>query len=355
MEVLDIAPYQCDIYRVGNIRYEGEYKDDIVNFYPKNGKGIEYEKDGETIVYEGEYSNNLRCGKGNFYKNGQLWYEGNWKDNLPNGYGKLYGKNDEVLYDGEWIGGHLYEKPYKISYKTGKKVLSFKPPKASQSSENCCETCASTIESGWENTLSCCKCCGGTLSGSLSSFYKNVLSLNTFRIPFLIVLFVALVLCFIFCSVNNYEGYAFTYSWISMVVSFQVLFIVFCLLKYDLKSSRVISIILFCILTISLLVLLIVVGNQISQIKKQKGITSILSNKIISSIAANQKKWIASQESLKCCGYNGNFKTGSFCYTEKPVDCFNRYLMKWRSSYSWLLAQFSCLILWSFSVFLIIW
>ena len=98
--------------------FEGEYLNG-----QRNGKGKEYNKYGE-LIFEGEYLNNkkwngkgydknnnviyeLDNGKGfikeyNFF--GLLKYEGEYKEGKRNGKGKEY-KYGQLCYEGEYING----------------------------------------------------------------------------------------------------------------------------------------------------------------------------------------------------------------------------------------------------------
>ncbi len=40
-----------------------------------------------------------------YYKNGKKKYEGEWKDDKPNGKGVYYYENGNKLYEGEWQDG----------------------------------------------------------------------------------------------------------------------------------------------------------------------------------------------------------------------------------------------------------
>lgn len=51
--------------------------------------------------YEERDENDMHC---EFYDNGNVKYEGEWKDGLPNGFGKLI-KKGIVIYEGEWNNG----------------------------------------------------------------------------------------------------------------------------------------------------------------------------------------------------------------------------------------------------------
>ena len=48
--------------------YEGEFLDSLELGYPRNGIGAEYEKDGVTKLYKGNYTNGKRNGRGVIYK-----------------------------------------------------------------------------------------------------------------------------------------------------------------------------------------------------------------------------------------------------------------------------------------------
>ena len=50
-------------YKNGHKVYEGEYLDSINEGYPRNGKGIEFDEDGKTKIFQGNYKKNTRCDK----------------------------------------------------------------------------------------------------------------------------------------------------------------------------------------------------------------------------------------------------------------------------------------------------
>ena len=74
----------------GNILFEGDYLNGF-----RDGKGKEYNDDySGKLIYEGEYSNGFRDGKGKEYDFfGNLKFEGNYKVGIRNGYGKEYNEN----------------------------------------------------------------------------------------------------------------------------------------------------------------------------------------------------------------------------------------------------------------------
>ena len=75
--------------------YEGEYLNG-----KRNGRGKEYYYDG-TLLFEGEYLNGKKHGKGKeYYYKGTLRYEGEYLNGEKNGKGKEYNK-DHLIYEGE--------------------------------------------------------------------------------------------------------------------------------------------------------------------------------------------------------------------------------------------------------------
>lgn len=73
--------------KAGNIIYEGEYKNGI-----KNGKGVYYYEDGKK--YDGEFVDDKREGKGTFcWEDGTKW-EGNFKNDEMDGEGIFYENED---------------------------------------------------------------------------------------------------------------------------------------------------------------------------------------------------------------------------------------------------------------------
>ena len=85
--------------------------------YKINGNGKEYDSN-DDLIYEGEYLNGERNGKGNEYRNGNLIFKGEYLNGERNGKGKEY-FNNKLLFEGEyykgtqWIG-KLYDCSGKI-------------------------------------------------------------------------------------------------------------------------------------------------------------------------------------------------------------------------------------------------
>jgi len=79
--------------------YEGEYINGL-----RNGKGKEYDEDG-NVIFEGEYINGLICGKGKEYiGDGNVIFEGEYINGLRHGKGKEYALNNYKLrFEGEYL------------------------------------------------------------------------------------------------------------------------------------------------------------------------------------------------------------------------------------------------------------
>ena len=108
-----------EYYNKGELKFEGEYfYDDIWDGkgYDKNKKNVftinkgngfikEFNDDG-ILIYEGEYINGMRNGKGKQYdKDGKIIYEGEFKDGKRHGKGKLFDEEGKIIYEGNFISG----------------------------------------------------------------------------------------------------------------------------------------------------------------------------------------------------------------------------------------------------------
>ena len=90
--------------------YDGDWKDD-----KRNGKGKYTWVDGN--IFEGDWKDDKRNGKGKYtWVNGDL-YEGDWKDDKKNGEGKLIWASGDV-YNGSWLLG-IKSGQGEMSYKNG--------------------------------------------------------------------------------------------------------------------------------------------------------------------------------------------------------------------------------------------
>ena len=72
--------------------------------YESNRIGKEYIGNDDTLIYEGEYLNGERNGKGKEYLNGTLKFEGEYLNGERNGKGKEYDYG-QLIFDGEYLNG----------------------------------------------------------------------------------------------------------------------------------------------------------------------------------------------------------------------------------------------------------
>jgi hypothetical protein len=82
------------IYSTGSI-YEGQWLNN-----KREGKGKHTWKDGS--IYQGEFSNDERSGFGIYYFASGEKYEGEWSNNKRNGKGILYSKDGKEVFSGFW-------------------------------------------------------------------------------------------------------------------------------------------------------------------------------------------------------------------------------------------------------------
>ena len=72
----------------------------------KNGKGREFLISTNKLVFEGEYLNGKRKGKGiEYYNGGELKFKGEYLNGKRNGKGKEYYDDDKLMFEGEYING----------------------------------------------------------------------------------------------------------------------------------------------------------------------------------------------------------------------------------------------------------
>ena len=92
--------------------YEGQYLNG-----ERNGKGKEY-NDIASVLFEGEFKKgkkwnniNLKNGKGYLkeYKNNTLIFEGEYLNGRRHGKGKEYDEDGELLYEGNYLNGEISE------------------------------------------------------------------------------------------------------------------------------------------------------------------------------------------------------------------------------------------------------
>ena len=117
-KIFEIYKFRSDYYYNNNNGdiYIGEMKNSLFSNI-KEGKGIMYYYDSDSI-YEGDWKNDIREGKGIFYyKNGDI-YEGECKNDVAEGKGIFYWSNGD-RYEGEWKNNEKEGKGIKY-YKNGK-------------------------------------------------------------------------------------------------------------------------------------------------------------------------------------------------------------------------------------------
>ena len=71
----------------------------------KDGKGLikEYNYWNDKLIFEGEYLNGQRNGKGKEYDYGELIFEGEYLNGKRNGKGKEYDGNGNLIFEAEYI------------------------------------------------------------------------------------------------------------------------------------------------------------------------------------------------------------------------------------------------------------
>ena len=84
----------------GELIFEGEYLNGL-----RNGKGKEYGYFHGKLKFEGEYLNGLKNGNGKEYWNGILIFEGEYLNGLRKG--KEYDYDGKLEFEGEYLNGEL--------------------------------------------------------------------------------------------------------------------------------------------------------------------------------------------------------------------------------------------------------
>ena len=105
-------------YHKGKLEFEGDYffyqkwngkgydENGNVIYELKNGTGKVREYNGIHLVFEGEYLNGEKNGKGKtYYEDGKIFFEGEYLNDKANGRGKEYNKRGEIIYEGEYLNG----------------------------------------------------------------------------------------------------------------------------------------------------------------------------------------------------------------------------------------------------------
>ena len=103
-----------EIKSEGNILFEGEY----LNGKRWKGKIKEIDRDN-NLIFEGDLMNGKICGKGKKYDYKRLKFEGEYLNGKRNGMGKEYDRDKNVKFEGEYLEGTKYGKG-KEYYDNGK-------------------------------------------------------------------------------------------------------------------------------------------------------------------------------------------------------------------------------------------
>jgi hypothetical protein len=89
------------IWSTGSI-YKGEWKENL-----RHGQGKYQWADGD--VYEGTYVNDIREGEGVYHWTSGEHYDGEWSGDKRNGYGKLFDKDNNLTFEGQWRNDKIVE------------------------------------------------------------------------------------------------------------------------------------------------------------------------------------------------------------------------------------------------------
>ena len=90
--------------------------------YLSSDKGKEYNGSSNDLIYEGEYSNGERNGKGKEYnEDGKLSFEGEYLNGKRNGKGKEFYDDGKLSFEGEYLNGIArtgkgYDRDGNVSY-----------------------------------------------------------------------------------------------------------------------------------------------------------------------------------------------------------------------------------------------
>ncbi|KAK8801638.1 hypothetical protein WA588_005924, partial [Blastocystis sp. NMH] len=85
--------------------YKGGFAGNVKSGFKRNGDGKEFDVDGETALYSGDWKNGKRDGMGTEMKGLKSVYTGEWKNGMRNGKGEEMDESGRVVYEGEWWNG----------------------------------------------------------------------------------------------------------------------------------------------------------------------------------------------------------------------------------------------------------
>ena len=117
-EKLNIITYNKQLQKILSVAFEdyerisGKYR-----ISQGNRIGKEYIKYTDRLLYEGEYLNGKRNGKGKeFYDDGKLLFEGEYLKGYRNGKGKEYNDDGNLKFEGEYLKGYKNGKGKEYNY-----------------------------------------------------------------------------------------------------------------------------------------------------------------------------------------------------------------------------------------------
>ena len=106
-EFFNIIVYNKELQKTLKIDIEdykkvsGKYK-----IGKKDGKGKIYKINTNILIFEGEYLNKEKNGRGKeYYDNGKLKFEGEYWNGERNGKGKEYDSDGKLKFEGEYLNG----------------------------------------------------------------------------------------------------------------------------------------------------------------------------------------------------------------------------------------------------------
>ena len=141
---------------IGNV--DNTYKGDIKNGQA-NGLGKMYQN-GRTVftsegdlIYEGEWKDGKKHGKGKKFYDGDLIYEGEWNEGCYHGKGKEFSDGD-LIYEGEWKYSEEHGKGIKYFKVVGKNLAKYEGEfeESDFNGKGCLTLLDGTVYKGlWEN------------------------------------------------------------------------------------------------------------------------------------------------------------------------------------------------------------
>ena len=112
--ILDLIKYNKKLQKIYDININN-YKmfNGISIIFESEGKGKEYDNYKNMVIFEGEYKNGKRNGKGKEYSidycdQVKLLFEGEYLNNKRNGKGKEYFSEGNVKFEGEYLNGRKW-------------------------------------------------------------------------------------------------------------------------------------------------------------------------------------------------------------------------------------------------------